>query len=260
MNPWQLAQQLKHELATVTWEGGSAVFGTRSVFVYAGATPTEEELPVAFPFATITLGSATTDDDEPALSTQQMTVGVCVEVAGDPMGEFAIIGGARRDLGKSAGAGLAEVMERARYAIQRLTLYDGASIDVSSSGAGAIDTPTKGHHIAAEELNVEAQCTSQPYYAAPQIIKRTGNVLSWTGIQCINRFDFLQFTVGYVSGDTPVATPAELTSTIFTGDKLECATTFVPNRVYQVFAQYDPRGTGSAAYSSEAVVGSYLKT
>ena len=260
MNPWQLAQQIKHELATVTWEGGSVVFGPRSVFIYAGAVPQEEELPAAFPFATVTLGSATADDDAPDYLQQQVTVGICVEVAGDPMGEFALIGGARPDMTKSAGAGLGEVLERAQFAVQKLNLFDGASISVSTSGAGSIQTPTRGHHIAAEELNLDCQCTAQLYYAAPQIVKRIGNILSWYGQHCSNRFDFLQFVAGYVTGDTPVATPAELTATIFTGDKLETATTFAPNRVYQVFAQYDPRGTGSPASSSEALVGSYIRT
>lgn len=260
MNPWQLAQQLKHELATITWPSGSVVFGSRSVFIYAGAVPSDEEMPPAFPFAAVSIGSGTSDDAHPDLITQTYTVGVCVEVAGDPLGEFAIIGSSRADLGKSAGAGVAEVTERARAAIQKLTIYDGASIVVSGSGTTAVATPIRGRHVAAEELSVQALCSAAPYYAAPQQIRRSGNVVSWVGAHCSNRFDFQRYRFGYVTGSTPATTPAGLTSVIYTGPALEAATAIAPNRVYQVFADYDPRGTGTTAASSEPVVGSYFTT
>lgn len=260
MNPWQLAQQIKHELATITWPGGSVVFGPRSVFVYAGATPADEEMPPAFPFAAVSLGGSTADETHPDLLTQNFTIGACVEVAGDPLGEFAIIGSSRANLGKSAGAGIAEVMERVRAALNRLTIFDGASISVSGSGTTAVASPLRGRHVAAEEFSLQAQCSSAPFYAAVQQTRRSGNVISWAGAHCLQRFDFLQFRMGYVTGSTPVATPAELTAVIYTGSDYEAAATIVPGRVYQVFADYDPRGTGSPAASSAPDVGSYVRT
>jgi len=260
MNPWQLAQQIKHELAQVTWPGGSVVFGPRSVFVYAGAVPADEEMPPAFPFAAVSIGSSTADDTHPDLLTQSFTVGACVEVAGDPLGEFAIIGSSRANLTKSAGAGIAEVTERVRAALNRLTILDGASIVVSGSGTTAVASPLRGRHVAAEEFTVQAMCSSAPFYAAPQQVRRSGNTINWVGTHCTNRFDFLQYRLGYVTGSTPAATPAGLTSVVYTGTDLEAATTIAPNRVYQVFADYDPRGTGAVAASSEPVVGSYFLT
>jgi len=260
VNPWQLSQQLKHELATITWPGGSVVFGPRSVFIYAGAVPADEEMPPAFPFAAISIGSSTADDAHPDLVTQSFTVGACVEVAGDPLGEFAIIGSSRASLGSSAGAGIAEVTERVRAALNRLTIFDGASIVVSGTGTTAVATPIRGRHVAAEELSVQALCSSAPFYAAPQQIRRNGNIVSWVGPHCSSRFDFLRYRFGYVTGTVPATSPAGLTSVIYTGTAREAAATIVPGRVYQVFADYDPRGTGSPAASSEPVVGSYFTT
>ena len=260
MNAGQLAQQLKHELATITWPGGSVVFGPRSVFVYAGAVPSDEEMPPAFPFAAVSIGSSTSDDAQPDLITQTFSVGICVEVAGDPLGEFAVIGSSRANLGKSAGAGVTEVTERVRAAINRLTIFDGASIVVSGTGTTAVSSPIRGRHVAAEELTVQALCSAAPHYSAPQQVRRSGNIVSWVGAHCSNRFDFQRYRFGYVTGSTPATTPAGLTSVIYTGPALEAATAIAPNRVYQVFADYDPRGTGTTAASSEPVVGSYFRT
>ena len=260
MNAGQLAQQLKHELATITWPGGSVVLGPRSVFVYAGAVPSDEEMPPAFPFAAVSIGSSTSDDAQPDLITQTFSVGICVEVAGDPLGEFAVIGSSRANLGKSAGAGVTEVSERARAAINRLTIFDGASIVVSGTGTTAVSSPIRGRHVAAEELSVQALCSAAPYYAAPQQTRRSGNIVSWIGPHCSNRFDFLRYRFGYVTGTVPATSPAGLTSVIYTGTAREAAATIVPGRIYQVFADYDPRGTGSPAASSEPLVGSYITT
>lgn len=262
MNPWQLAQQLKHELATVRWEAGSAdvVFGAQSVFVYAGAV-SDEELPPGFPFALVTIDSGTPDVDDPELLLQTFSIAVAVEVAGDPLGEFAVIGGARADLGSSAGAGIAEVSERVRFALQRLTGADGASLVVSGSGIGAPRTVGDGRHLALEEYRVTALCTSQPVYTAPQQLRVAGNIWTWKAPQATPRFDFLRFRLGFVDGSAPVSTPAELDSVLYTGTGLEAAVPTEAGRVYQIFADYDPRGTGSDGYSSEGTTaGAFVAT
>ena len=121
MNSWQLAQQIKHELGLVAWDSGSrdVVFGPRNVLVYAGALG-EDQHPPGFPFALVTVGSGSPDPDDPDLIEQQFGIIAAVQVVGDPMGQGAIIGSSRADYGKSAGAGIAEVGERVRYAIERL--------------------------------------------------------------------------------------------------------------------------------------------
>lgn len=263
MNPWQLAQQLKHVLGNVTWPTGAVekVFGS-AVYVYAGSQPNEEEIPPGFPFALVTIDSGIPDQDAPDLLLQTFSIVTAVEVAGDPLGEFAIIGGARVNEGTSAGAGVAEVAERVRAAVQQLTGADGASMIVSGTGTGAPTALGRGRHLAFDEFRVTALCTSQPHYAPPQEFKIVGEAFSWRGErQCEARFDFMQYRVGYVAGHVPARTPAECISIVYTGTDHEVAIVPIPGRTWSVFADYDPRDTGAVAFSSDgAAVGAFVRT
>jgi len=251
MNPWQLAQQIKHELSLLRWQQGSAdlVFGSRSVFVFAGVPPSDETMPAGFPFALISLDEATADDDEPSLLLQTVSVVSVVEAYGDELGEFAVIGGARPDLGKSAGAGIAEVSERVRYALQNVTAYDGASIQVSAQGMSAPQPLGKGRHLAYDQLTVQALCTSQPLWSAPQQVSYANGIFRWAGQQCSSRFDFVGYRLGYQVGSTPTGAWTAVGDVVMYE---EIAHTPQPQRVYSVRAQYDPRATGAATEQSDA--------
>lgn len=260
MNPFQLAQQLKHMLQTVAWDDGSGevVFGTQGVFVAAGDVQ-EDSIPPAFPFALVTIDNGTPDPDEPSLIRQTFSIAIAVEVSGDPIGEHSVIGSSRSDLGKSVGAGIAEVAERVRFAVQKIATIDGAPIVVSGSGVSAPKPVGRGRHVAMESYTLDALCTSQPVYSAPQHVSRFGEALRWDGTLCSPRFDFLRYRVAWKAGATAPASPADGT-VVYTGTAQECALTFAGNRTYAVFADYDPRGNGSVAASSAAVVGSYVRT
>ena len=78
--------------------------------------------------------------------------------------------------------------------------------------------------------------------------------------------DELDETSFGVNTRTIVLDVSDLDNPVYVG-RYDAATTsidhnlyIVGNRVYQVFADYDPRGTGVVAYSSDAVVGSYVVT
>lgn len=262
MNPWQLTQQLQHLLETVKWTSGTkqVVFGTTGVHVYAGTPPTDEEYPPAFPFCLVTLDSSTPDIDSPDLVDQQLTVVVAVKSSGDALGEHAIIGGPRSNLGSSQGAGLAEVAERVTAAIGDLTGYDGAATIVSSTNASAPQPLGRGKHVAFQQITVTAMCTSEPVFTAPQQIKLTGSDWTWEGNNCQQRYDFLQYRFGYVTGSTAVDLPDDLTSVLYTGTTPTFTHTATEGRVYQVFADYSPRSTGTVAYTSTGQLGSYKAT
>lgn len=251
MNPWQLAQQIKHVLANVQWQGGAAqwVFGPQSVYVYSGQIQ-DEELPIGFPFAVISIGASTADPEQPDLLTASFSIMAAVEVAGDALGEQSIIGASRVDLGKSDGAGAAEVSERVRAALQDLTGYDGATIVMSGAGTGAPTIVGRGRHIAFEEFQVSALCTSQPHYTAPTALRHSAGAWVWSGAACAPRFDLLRYRLGYVAGTVPVEAPEDLDAIIYTGTDQTFTAVATGSRVYQVFADYDPRGTGLTAGSS----------
>jgi hypothetical protein len=259
MNPWQMAQQLKHELQTVTWGTSSnTVFGNYGVFVYAGAPPSEQEHPPAFPFCLVTIGTATPDEDHPELLTQTFTVVVAVEVAGDPLGEQAVIGGARASQVGSSGAGIAQVAERVRFAIQNLTTYDGASIIVSGSGVGSPSVLGRGRQVVFDEYTVEALCTSQELYPAPQTLTASGSTWSWEAADSSNRYDLAGYVLAFRDGDTPGERFEDMTATVYEGNDLTVTHEAAPNRVYHVFAEYQPTGGSGSVRYSPVVLGSYL--
>ena len=257
-----MAQQLRKELQTVTWEEGSAavVFGSRNVFVYAGA-PSANRHPPGFPFALITIGDSTPDATDPALITTTFEIAAVVNVAGDPYGESAVIGGARPTAGTSAGAGATEVGERVRSAIQKLTAFDGAPLVVSGTGIGAPAVLEDAPHVVVHTFRVDVLCTSQPLYTSPQEFKVVGDIGSWRGEHCSNRFDFLQYRVGFKTGSTPPTSPADCDSIVATTTNIETAVSTSPGRVYAVFADYKRTPSSTTVHrSSEAIVGSYITT
>lgn len=261
MNPHQYAQQIKHELQTVTWLEGSrdVVFGARGVLVYAGALA-EDEVPPGFPFALVTLESAAMDDDHPELITQDFSVILAVEVAGGTMGEFAVIGGARPDIGKSAGAGVTEVVPRVLAALQSLTGADGARVLLSSGSTSSPQSLGRGKHLAMQEVGLTAVCTSEPTFVAPQTLNVVGSAWSWDGAHCSSRFDFLQYRLGYKIGTVPPVTPDDADGISYAGTAAEASHAPGTGRAYAVFADYSSRGNVTENSSAGDTRGAYVTT
>jgi hypothetical protein len=268
MNPTQMAQQIKHELQSVVWDvsdgTGEVVFGSYGVYVYAGAILDDNNLPTTFPFALVTIDQGTPDDDDPDLVEQNFTVLVAAEVFGDRVGEFAVIGSSRSSYGTSAGAGVAEVMSRARYAVQDLTGVDGAPIIISSTGIASTNVLEDNRNIAMQELTLTALCSSQEHYSPPQKLAWDGDeTWTWEGSHCSSRFDFIQYRMGYVSGDEPVEEVGSLDGTVDTTGNETLTHAPTSGRTYCIFAEYQPRqvgdGTDTAAGVSDGrIVGAFV--
>lgn len=257
MNPVQMAQQIKHRLEQLAWPGGSeaAVFGTHgSVAVFAGA-PTEEQIPPGFPWAMVGIDSGEMDPDDPGLIRQRFTVVCAAEVAGDRMGENAIIGGSATDIGRSAGRGVSEVASVARQAIESLTGADGAPIILSGVSTSS-PAPMRGRHMAMEEVALEALCTSAPHYSAPQHLRFDNGRWKWAGAHCTERFDFYRFRLVRKQGRFPSADPSDGT-TVYTGTAAQSSVVQASGFTYTVFADYNSRGATSVEGSSSPEVGSF---
>lgn len=252
-----MAQQIKHLLQAATWSGGSAVFGARgSVAVYAG-TPTDDHIPAGFPWALVGIDSADIDPDQPSVIVQGFSVMCAAEVAGDRLGEYALIGGAAADLGKSAGRGVGEVAERVRATLQSLTGADGATVILSGTSAGTPAVLGRGRHLALDELRLTAVCTSAPHYSAPQRLRVTDGTWLWEGAHCSGRFDFLRYRLVEKVGSTPSTSPSDGT-VVYTGTAATADYAATSGRVYTCFADYNARGGATVDASSSAAVGSYV--
>lgn len=258
MNAWQMAQQIKHVLQQVRWPIGSQglVFGTRgSVAVFAGS-PTEEQIPPGFPWALVGIDSADVDEDDPGLITQRFALIVAAEVAGDRLGEHAIIGGPARNLGRSAGRGVGEVMERVRFAVEDLNGADGAKIQLSSSSMGAPTAIGNGRHMVLAELGLTAVCTSAADYSAPQQLLWDLGRWTWLGDHCSLRYDFKQFRLVRKTGEEP-SRDADDGDLLYTGTDPFWEGQQSAGSTYTVFADYCSRANADIEGSSGPEVGSY---
>lgn len=259
MNAWQLAQQIKRLLEQLTWPGGDqdAVFGTHgSVSIFAGA-PAEEQIPPGFPWALVGIGAATPDQDHPDYMQQQISVAVAAEVAGDRMGEHAIIGGSAKDLGRSSGRGVGEIAYLVRERLQALTGADGASLVVSHTSSQPITALGRGRHVAMLEMDLTAWCTASPHYAAPQLLRYESSEWRWDGGRCSSRFDFYRYRLVSRVGSVPSQNPSDGT-VLYSGTSPQfAAASTSAGTTYTVFAEYNARGVASVEGSSRPEVGSY---
>lgn len=253
-----MAQQIKHALATVTWPEGSGelVFGALGAYVFAGP-PSEDQIPPGFPWALIWPDTGTPDEDSPDLIEQGFTIAIGAEVAGDPLGEHALIGGSVADLGQSAGRGVGEVMRMARQAVEDLVGSDGAQIHLSSMSTGTPAALGGGRHVAVAELGLRGSCTSDLHYSAPQELTASGGALAWDGSRCSNRFDFLRYKVVSVAGSSPPTNANTGTEEAITTSPGWAGPT-TTGRTYAIFAQYNSRGGVTVDGSSDPEVGSFV--
>lgn len=257
MNPWQFAQQIKFILERATWDGsgGQLMFGgTGSVAVFAGM-PTSEQVPIAYPWALVGIDSGTFDPDHPDVLTQNFTLTIGALVAGDRMGEHAIIGGPASTLQKSGNRGVAEVSARARSYVQALTGADGCRVQLSGVTTSPPTAVDGARHLAMEQTTLSAVCTAQPFYDHPQRLRYSGGQWKWAGDHCAARFDFLQFRLVRKAGTSAPASPSDGT-TIYTGTAQGWTGASTAGNAYAVFADYNARGGATVEASSATVVGS----
>lgn len=267
MNPIQFAQQIKFELERMLWPAapvpgpiqvaaGKAVFGTHgSVAVFAGS-PTPEQIPPGLPMALVQIEGGDMDAEDPEIIMQRFAVVVGAEVAGDRMGEHAIIGGAARDLNRSAGRGTGEIMARVRAAVGSLTGADGCRVLLASTGTGEVQPMGNGRHIALERLELSAYCTSEPSFVAPQRLRRGFLQWEWDGEHCSSRFDFLRYRLVRRSGQQPSRTPTD-GSTVYLGTEPRWTGGGSSGSTYTIFAEFNSRGGELAEGHSEPEVGSF---
>lgn len=266
MNPTQFALQIKHKLESVAWpedestSSADVVFGANgSVLVLAGDLD-EDSLPAGLPAAVILTGAATADEDHPDLWEQSFGVLILAEVAGGLHGEHSVIGGARPDLGKSAGAGVLEVAAPVRRVLQSMTGVDGAQLQLSASTSQTTRIGRQNRHVAFHQIDFSALCTSLPSYAAPAKLAHAGGVWTWDGSRCEERYDFVRYRLAYKNGQTPPATLADADDTVYLESAATANHPAGTGRTYSVFAEYAQRGVDPRNRSFGDVVGAFLRT
>lgn len=228
------------------------VFGDRSVVVFSGS-PTDEQMPAGFPWALVGIDSSTSDAQTPDIVTQSFVVVVAAEVAGDPMGEFAVIGGSSSP-GTRRNRGIGEVVSVVRSELIAMSNQEGILLNITASSAGPSTPLGRLSHVAMEELTVETICTASPSYAAPQRanFNEDKTELSWSGLHCSSRYDFLDFRVLKKLGSQPSQNVGDGT-VIYTGGSTSTVITAPTGNTFTVFARYKDRSTETFATSSPEI-------
>lgn len=259
MNEGQMAQQIRHVLATATWpeSPNRLVFGDRMAFVVAGL-PDEDELPGGFPFVLVNIGSGTSDPDDPNLLEQSFDILTVADVSGGRMGEQALVGGAKSSMGTSANRGVLELNGQVREALKDLKGVDGCALQLSSSSAGAPVRLGRGRHMAIGQSTFTGWITASPSYTAPTKLAESSGTWTWTGGQCSSRFDFIRYRLGYVAGTAPAQTPEDLDTIVYTGTNATTSHSPVSGKTYSIFADYGARkGTNIDGSNDGRELGAY---
>lgn len=174
MNPWQLSKQLRYLLRARTWNisGGGLVFGSVHI---TNRLPKDAYKTLRLPFCLISVGDAEPDPQHPGYVLQRFGFTYCSQVAGDKLGEFALIGGALSGgRTRSPGKGLLEVEEELDRAIEKLQEDSGVKIwsKWTSEGESGL---MEGHgYVALRTKVITARCTSRRYYHPPLRVQATG--------------------------------------------------------------------------------------
>lgn len=160
LNARQFAQRVQVLLQGATWPTGSMdeVFGAVSISVGATDKALAE---LRTPIVLITPEDATADDEHPDLITQSFALTLIVMVEGDELGEQALVGGPRPELGSSSGRGLLEVEEELLRTVEFLDRTDAVRIRMRTRSAPIPDLVEDLGWIVARAYRFDALLTSR---------------------------------------------------------------------------------------------------
>ncbi|ANS05703.1 hypothetical protein [uncultured Mediterranean phage] len=246
-----MARQIEHLLAADTWPGGSElVFGTVKVSNYV--TEDFYRQLVNGPFAIVSVGSDTPDDEKPNWIRQIFRVTYGTSNAGDRYGRAAIVGSGRLSAKTSSkGRGILEIRGRISAVLRRI--QDDNGVKISARGRGSIEIdPVNGGYLAAQTQEIEALCTETEYYHPPlrvTVADATGGNALITWVDPPDRWDRAngaRIQVRSAAGATPPATQADgtLVANVAIGTQTLTHAAGVGQISYTLFAGYDETENG----------------
>ena len=247
MNPFQISKQLRYLLQSARWPDTpfKPVFASYSIKVTAGISDADTLGQVGFPYCFIEPGEARADERNPYLIDQTFMLAVGVRVAGDSIGQTALIGGQRTadGSGGSAARGILEIEEEVLKAVARLSSESGINIRCTYR-SGLIPAVMQNiGYVVERRYRLEATATVERYYHPPRNLALDVNDLTWTLPP--DRFD--RFRVVLVRADgttTPPADQTDGTVVPLAGDLATSVTDAAPApKAYSVFMAYDEVNT-----------------
>lgn len=247
MNPWQCFRQIQATLRAEVWPDSAAVvFHAESVIVSAAPSPGIFEtlmMPVAIMRPLATQGDPD-HDQEPDYLRQEMGLTLAQIVAGDAVGEHALMGAIRQD-DSAEGRGLMEIEEKVFDAIGIMNGLEGFSILNRFRSAPKADVGGN-RYIVWKDYLFEMDCSADRSYEAAGSLIATGSVdLVWTIPN--SRYDLASVVLRRAAGTTPPVTKADGAG-ITLGSALATSHSDTPGSgtwSYSVFMVYDDANSGA---------------
>lgn len=251
MNPWQISRQLKHLLLARKWPGvgGETVLGAVRVTQALSENALKE---LRLPCALIRIGDSSADDENPGLLAQNFDITVVAAVAGDEVGERALIGANRPDAELSSkGRGLLEIEEQVLETVRQLLNINGIRVAERHRSDPAVAIVGDIGYTLSRDYRLEAICTDQKFYHPATLFAGSdlggGNVsLTWTLPP--DRYDRNDVILRRAAGAVPPATETSGTGVTLSGP-LATSVTDAPGAgvfSYSIFGGYDEFGQGSS--------------
>jgi len=259
VNDWQQARQLAWILGRGAWPDGTLdpLFPSGCVVVCTPETMRDAARDLDTPFALITIGPQTADEEEPSLEANSLDVHVVQHVeGGGELDQAAVIGGLRSGgAGASRGRGVLEICERVKVLVGSLTGADGLPAVARYSGALAAARGEGMRYAAARRLTVQVAGTRLRTYPAPRRLVLTplgGGSLKADWTLPPNRYDRRRVILRWAAGSTPPASATAGTDVAVAVDAVTATWTPGAGTVsVAVFEAYDETGSGTDERTSD---------
>lgn len=263
MNSYQLAKQIEYILAAHAWAEGA------QELVFANVVPTQlvtEDLYANLingPFAIVSLGSETPDDEKPNYTKQIFRITYGTTLAGDRFGKASLVGSGRTGgVGSSKGRGILELRTEVSRALRRLQEDSGIKIVLRGRGTPETDNVEKGYLIA-QTQEFEAQCVETAYYHPPEraVASDVGGGVTLTWLDPPDRWDKVTtegIMIRRATGSTPPATTSAgtLVAEVDLGTETYTDTPLGADTYsYSLFAAYNEQGGTDKDFYSDGPAG-----
>ena len=241
MNIWQACRQVQFLLRARLWDGtGSVVFHSTSVVV-TDVPEANALLTMIQPSVLISPAEGSPDAEEPRFGQESIELKLTQVVAGDHVGENAIMGSVRATTG-SVGRGVLEVAEQIFEALDSMSSDLGLAVSIRPSSI-ARTTLVEEKMWAFRQYTLELWLTSFRTYFLPTdfvgAVSAPNVNMTWTLPPA--RFDRFRMILRRVAGGNPTTDPTAGTGIALSGD-LATSISDTPGSgtfSYSLFTSYD---------------------
>jgi hypothetical protein len=249
MMPRQALMQMRYRLRSRVWSitSGATVFGSVHVTHKPSKAAVEE---FRTPLVLMRPGDEKPDPELPGKCLLEVEADLVVAVAGDRLGENAILSGNVSDRTKSEGRGILEVEREFKGVLRQMGDQEGIRIIAARTAARRAAVVSGLGYVVMRSYNLSVHCTDEPYYHPPMRLVATAQgagVARLVWADPPDRFDRRPITIRRAAGATAPASPTAGTAvaTVAIGVQTYDDTPGAGQFSYALFAGYTDSGAAA---------------